>query len=59
MTNTVNIGALSGIIFIVFVFGAIIPFVFIGTGVVVVGAAVFRGGRRLSSGRRAREHMKA
>jgi hypothetical protein len=59
MTNTVNIGALLGIIFIVFVFGAIIPFVFIGTGVLAVGAGVLRGRRRLSSGRRAREHMKA
>jgi hypothetical protein len=59
MTNTVIIGALLGIIFIVFAFGAIIPFVFIGTVVLAVGAAVLRGGRRLSSGRRAGKHMKA
>jgi hypothetical protein len=59
MTNTVFIGALVGIIFIVFVFGAIIPFVVIGTVLLAVGAAVLRGGRRLSSGRHARKHMKA
>jgi hypothetical protein len=59
MTNTVIIGALLGIIFIVFVFGAIIPFVFVGSVVLAVGAGVLRGGRRLSSGRRAGKHMKA
>jgi hypothetical protein len=59
MTNTVIFGALFGSIFIVFVFGAIIPFVFIGTLLLAGGAAVLRGARRLSSGRHARKRLKA
>jgi hypothetical protein len=41
MTNTVIIGALLGIVFIVFAFGAIIPFVFIGTVVLAVAQRYF------------------
>jgi hypothetical protein len=51
MPYTIISGVLLGVFSLVFVLGAIIPFIFIGPVTLAVGAVAFRGGRRVSSGR--------
>jgi cytochrome c biogenesis protein CcdA len=56
MTQTFIGGILLGTIF---VFGAIVPLVLIGLLGLGVGAAVLRGARRFSSGRRTDKRLEA